>query len=307
MYHNLIKGGNSVSFKKYLTEIKSVRDYEQSSIGSNLIGEVKEYINEINNAQGKESGFSLTLFENGARIFEKFEGVGGYSGIMIKSPHYIGLFLEDEKIKSEFFGAYYMQSVVKKLYELGLGSCWINIRSVSPDIKNDLVNKKGKLVNYLLSFGKPDDKLIKQKSSSIHVQSGKSYKTNPYGTDVVESTDTETCRLALNEIVYLYEWGQEASYEELENRGLADLFLYVRNAPSYKNKQPTRFILKDGEAFLAILNPNNKENITDGGIMLYTIEGMAKDLGIPANWSYLGMVDESFKNQNYKIFAKIDL
>lgn len=296
-----------MSFKKYLTEIKSVRDYEQNGIDKNLLVEIKESLDEISNTQGDANSFTLKLFENGFDIFEKFEGIGGYSGIMIKSPHYIGLFLNDEDIKTDFLGAYYMQSVVKKLYELGLGSCWVNIRNVSQDIKNDLIKEKGKLINYLLAFGKPDDKLMKQKSSAIHIQSGKSYKTNPYGTIVVESLDTETCRLALSEIVYLYEWGQEISYEELENRGLADLFLHVRNAPSYKNKQPTRFILKDGEVYLAILNPNNKENITDGGIMLYTIIGMAKDLGIPVKWQYLVADDESYKTLEYKILAKIDL
>lgn len=296
-----------MSFKKYLTEIKSVRDYEQNGIDKNLLVEIKESLDEINNTQGDANSFTLKLFENGFDIFEKFEGIGGYSGIMIKSPHYIGLSLNDEDIKTDFLGAYYMQSVVKKLYELGLGSCWVNIRNVSQDIKNDLIKEKGKLINYLLAFGKPDDKLMKQKSSAIHIQSGKSYKTNPYGTIVVESLDTETCRLALSEIVYLYEWGQEISYEELENRGLADLFLHVRNAPSYKNKQPTRFILKDGEVYLAILNPNNKENITDGGIMLYTITGMAKDLGIPVKWQYLVADDDSYKTLEYKILAKIDL
>lgn len=296
-----------MSFKKYLTEIKSVRDYEQNGIDKNLLVEIKESLDEISNTQGDANSFTLKLFENGFEIFERFEGIGGYSGIMIKSPHYIGLFLNDEDIKTDFLGAYYMQSVVKKLYELGLGSCWVNIRNVSQDIKNDLIKEKGKLINYLLAFGKPDDKLMKQKSSAIHIQSGKSYKTNPYGTIVVESLDTETCRLALSEIVYLYEWGQEISYEELENRGLADLFLHVRNAPSYKNKQPTRFILKDGEVYLAILNPNNKENITDGGIMLYTITGMAKDLGIPVKWQYLVADDDSYKTLEYKILAKIDL
>lgn len=296
-----------MSFKKYLTEIKSVRDYEQNGIDKNLLVEIKESLDEISNTQGDANSFTLKLFENGFDIFEKFEGIGGYSGIMIKSPHYIGLFLNDEDIKTDFLGAYYMQSVVKKLYELGLGSCWVNIRNVSQDIKNDLIKEKGKLINYLLAFGKPDDKLMKQKSSAIHIQSGKSYKTNPYGTTVVESLDTETCRLAVSEIVYLYEWGQEISYEELENRGLADLFLHVRNAPSYKNKQPTRFILKDGEVYLAILNPNNKENITDGGIMLYTITGMAKDLGIPVKWQYLVADDDSYKTLEYKILAKIDL
>ena len=296
-----------MSFKKYLTEIKSTRDYEQKTLDKNLLEEVKEYLAEINKAQKKENGLTFKLLENGKEVFESLEGVGGYSGVMIKSPYYIGLYLDGVSVKSEFFGAYYMQSIIKKLYDLGLGSCWINVRNVSDEIKKNLINKEGLNINYLLALGKPDEKLAKQKSPAIHVQSGGAYKTNPYGAKVVESLDTETCRLALNEIVYLYEWEQAASYEELESRGLADLFLYVRNAPSYKNKQPARFILKDGEAYLAIQNPDNIENITDGGIMLYTIHGMAQDLGIPAKWQYLGKADDDFSTQEYCILAKIEL
>lgn len=296
-----------MSFKKFLTEIKSIRDYEQNSISDFLLDEVKEHLDKINSIGEKENNFSFRLFENGKVVFERLEGVGGYSGIMIKSPHYIGLLLNDDKIKTEFFGAYHMQSVVKKIYELGLGSCWINIRNVSEEIKKDLLKEKGKNINYLLAFGKADEKSIKQKSPSIHVQSGKPYKTNPYGAKIVKSLDSETSRLGLEEIVYLYEWGKDISYEELENRGLADLFQYVRNAPSYKNKQPSRFILKDGEAYLAVINPNNRENITDGGIMMYTIEGMAKDLGIPSKWYYTGNDDEEFISAEYTILAKIEL
>ena len=149
--------------------------------------------------------------------------------------------------------------------------------------------------------------MVKQKTSSIHVQSGKTYKTDPYGAKILESLDIETCRLGVEEIVYLYEWEQNVTYEELENRGLADLFYYVRNAPSYKNKQPGRVILKDGEALIAIKNPSNKENITDGGILLFTIEGMAKAMGIPGKWVYVEQKSDELTTKEYSILAKIEL
>lgn len=296
-----------MSFRKFLSEIKSIRDYEQNSIGDPLLNDIDEYLNKINSTEGKENGFSFKLFENGIDVFERLEGVGGYSGVMIKSPHYIGLVLDNENIKTEFLGAYYFQSIVKKLYELSLGSCWINVRNVSDNIKHEILNTKDKKISYLLSFGKTDVKAAKQKTSTLHVQSGESYKTNPYGAKIVKSLDTETCRLGLEEIVFLHKWGKEITYEELENRGLADLFQYVRNAPSYKNKQPSRFILKDGEALLAIKNPDNKENITDGGIMLYTIEEMAKDTGIPAIWHYKEEYVSDDDKAGYVILAKIEL
>lgn len=295
-----------MSFRKFLTELQSVRDYEQKSIGNLLLGEIKAFLDTINVVAEKEKNFSFKIFENGIEVFERLEGVGGYSGIMIKSPHYIGLLIGDDKAETEFLGAYHMQSIVKKLYDLGLSSCWINIRNVSDEIKIDLLKNSDKNINYLLAFGKIDEKSMSQKSKSMHVQSGKSYKTNPYGAEI-KTIDSDNIRLSLGEIAYLYEWGKEASYEDLKNRGLADLFLYVRNAPSYKNKQPSRFIVRDGEAYLAIINPHNKENITDAGIMMFTTEGMAKDLGIPGIWHCICDDQEEFSNKEYAILAKIEL
>ncbi len=295
-----------MSFKKFLTEIKSVRDYEENHIGNLLMEEVKVFLDGINNAENVKGAFCFKIVEDGNSVFEGLEGVGGYSGIMIKSPHYISLVLSNDTIETEFIGAYYMQSIVKKLYELDLGSCWINVSKASDVIKSHILNEKDKYINYLLAFGKAKGKSDKQKSA-IHIQSGKDYKTNPYGARVVEKLDSETSRLGISDIVYLHDWENEISYEELQNRGLADLFYYVRNAPSYKNRQPVRFILRDGEVCLVVKNPNNKENITDGGIMAFTILGMAKYLGIPAKWSYVGDNALDLTSLEYIKLAKIEL
>jgi len=294
-----------MDFREFLANVQSIRNYENDSVKDIILGDIKAYLGEINTTVGREKGFSFTLFEKGAEIYNKLEGVGGYSGIMIKSPHYIGLSLSADRTETEFLGAYFMQSIVKKLFGMELGSCWINIRNVSGEIKASILNDEKCNINYMLAFGKIDEKVLKQKSPSMLIQNVSSlYKTNPYGTQVVENTGLDSARLGVGEIVYLYEWGKEADYEELENRGIADLFYYVRNAPSYKNIQPCRFILKDGEAYLAILNPDNKENYVDAGIMMYTAEGLAKDLGIPGKWNF---VEDKASNKDYSIVARIEL
>jgi hypothetical protein len=53
---------------------------------------------------------------------------------------------------------------------------------------------------------------------------------------------------------------------------MKNIFFYVRNAPSYKNLQPCRLILKDGEVKLAIVKPKSKGRFIDAGIMMYTLE-----------------------------------
>lgn len=288
-------------FKDFLANLQSIRDYEDADVESFILSDIRAYLGEINTAVGREKGFSLLLFENGQEVFKKLEGVGGYSGVMIKSPHYIGLKLYNENSETEFLGAYFMQSVVKRLFEMELGSCWVNIRNVPHNVKAELLNDEKGTINHILAFGKASERALKQKSSSLYVQNT---STSPYGYKVIEDKGVDNARLAVGELVYLNEWGNEASFDELESRGVADIFFFVRNAPSYKNMQPCRFILKDGEAYLAVVNPENIENYVDAGIMMFTAEGLAKDLGIPAKWSF---IEDNDANKEYKVVAKIEL
>jgi hypothetical protein len=294
-----------MSFREFTANIQSIRDYQETRLSENIISDIIAYLREINAGIGSEKGFSLIMLENGEEVFNDLQGVGGYSGIMIKSPHYIGLTFYKEGPESEILGAYYMQSIVKKLYDMKLGSCWINIRSISDDLKAKLLKNQTGSIEYLLAFGLTDEKAIKQKAPHMTVtNTASSYKQDPYGTKVNEASESDQARHSLGEIVYLYEWGKQATYEELESRGMGDILYYVRNAPSYKNLQPCRLILKDGEVELAVLNPENEGNHIDAGIMIYTLEGLAKDIGIPGKWQF---VEDESNNKEYSLVAKIEL
>ncbi len=290
-----------MSFKDFTANIRSTREYKEVVLEEAKLQDIKTYLDVINNIVGREKGFSFVLLENGAEVAKALEGVGGYSGLMIKSPHYIGLSITIEGAETEFTSAYYMQGTVKKLYDMGLGSCWIGTRGIPQELKAALLQGQGGNLNYLLAFGLAEDKA---KSHMAVINDAASYKQDPYGTKVVESSATEDVRLSLGEMVYLYDWGKGAGYEDLERRGVADIFFFVRNAPSYKNMQPCRIILKDGEADLAVVNPENIENYVDAGIMMYTLEGLAKDMGIPCKWSF---VQDAAGNKEYGIAAKIEL
>lgn len=294
-----------MSFREFTANILSTRDYKSTPLEEKVIGEITAYLGEINVGIGREKGFSFVMLEKGEEVFHDLEGVGGYSGVMIKSPHYIGLTTSHEDPEIEFYGAYYMQSIVKKLYEMKLGSCWINVRSLAQDKKAKLLNNHERSINYLLAFGLEDEKAIKQKTPKVTVTTEAStYKQDPYGTKVNEHVSSDNARHSLGEIVYLYEWGKQTTYEELESRGMADIFFYVRNAPSYKNLQPCRLILKDGETELTIIRPQAEGSYTDAGIMMYTLEGLAKDMGIPAEWNY---IKDDSNHKEYSVVAKIKL
>lgn len=294
-----------MSFKDFTANILSTRDFEETRLKGIIISDLQEYLKEINTGIGIEKGFSLIMMENGQEIFNTLEGIGGYSGIMIRSPYYVGLAAFNEEPETEFYGAYYMQSLVKKLYDMNLGSCWINVRGIPHDVKNKLLQNNVGRVNYLLAFGIPDEKAVKQKAPHMTVaNTPSSYKQDPYGTKVNEAVHTDKARHSLGEIAYLHEWGRQATIEELETRGLTDIFFYVRNAPSYKNLQPYRLIVKDGETELTVIHPENEGSYTDAGIMMYILQGLAKDLGIPGKWEF---INDGSGNKEYKVVAKIEL
>lgn len=294
-----------MSFKEFTANIQSVRDYQEGPLGEKELVDIIAYLREINAGIGSDKGFYFIMLEKGEDVFHELEGMGGYSGVMIKSPHYIALSVLDKNPEVEFYGAYYMQSIVKKLYDMNLGSCWINVRSIPQDKKEALVKNNSGSINYLLALGLPDEKAIRLKTPQATVRSeAGSYKENPYGIKINEASASDKARYSLGEIVYLHEWGNPASYEELERRGMTDIFFYVRNAPSYKNLQPYRLVLKDGETELAVLNPEAEGAYTDAGIMMYTLEGLAKDLGIPGHWHF---VNNQCEGKEYCIAAKINL
>lgn len=294
-----------MSFKEFVANILSTRDYNAGMLEGKVIADVNAYLETLNDDFGKEKGFSFILLEEGDEVFNTLKGVGGYNGVMIKSPHYVGLVTQDEEPEKEFFGAYYMQSVVKKLYDMKLGSCWINIRGVPEDKKKVLLGDKTGSINYLLSFGMADEKAVRQKSRQVSISGeGNEYKNNPYGLKVNEALPSDRARNSVGEVVYLYEWGRQATLEELESRGVDEIFFYVRNAASYKNLQPCRLILRDGEAELAVINPRGEDSYIDSGIMMYTLDGLAKDMGIPGKWEF---VKDMSGKKEYTTVAKIEL
>ena len=98
-------------------------------------------------------------------------------------------------------------------------------------------------------------------------------------------------RVGIEDIVFKDEIGKVVSVDELESRGLDDLFYYVRFAPSSYNKQPWRFVLKDHKVILLMAYSNDEElNLADAGIIMYYFESLAKAIGINSKWE---LIDEN--------------
>ena len=291
-----------MKFREFTVNNHSTREFMDDRVNQVDIGAIKAYLDELNSTNGKEKGFSLILLENGAEVFEDLEGFGGYGGVMIKGPHYIALRLDRLDHEIAVYGAFYLQSVVKKLYDMGLGSCWITVDGIIPSQVERLLAGQPGIIQHLLVFGKPEKKDSKGDKHKTIVNCDAKYEQDPYGLAIISTPDES--RLSVVETIFLKTWGNVAPYEEMEKRGVLDLLYYVRNSPSYQNAQPCRLILKDGYGELCVINPEQEENYTDAGIMLFFLEGLAKEMSFPSNWHF---IQDDSDNAEYRRVAHFDL
>ena len=197
----------------FLKNRKSTRDYKGKEVNQAILNELIEYT-KVLESDSDDGSVKFSLYRDGESIYETLKGKGGYAGVMIESPHYISLEILNDLEKSIIEGSYVMESLITKATELGLGTCWISIENVDENIKSKLLNN-GSKVNYLLAIGYPTVK-------------------NPF------LEETASCRLSIEEIVYKNEIGKNIELDEIEHRGLSDLFYYIRFAPSSYNNQPWR-------------------------------------------------------------------
>ncbi len=265
----------------FLKTRKSVREFKRKKAREVTLNNIKSYLQDLEKEDVTES-IKFDLYENGSNLYKSLKGLGGYAGTMIESPHYISLRLMNQEEKTIINGAYLMEKLISKVNNLGLDTCWVSIVDVEESDKIEALGEKVGKVDYLLAIGY-------------------SKPRNPF---VGESVSE---RIGVEELVYSEKIGNPADLEELDNRGLSDLFYYVRFAPSAKNNQPWRFLLNDNKAILLLEDMDCKElSLTDAGIIMYYFESLASSIGINSEWKLLGE-DYQTGNPSYKAIAEITL
>lgn len=265
----------------FLKNRKSTRDFKKKKLDGRTIVEVTEIFKDLEETTNKY--FNFILFEEGDKIYKALDGLAGYAGVMIESPYYIGIRLKEVTEESIIFASYYTEKLMTLLTRLNLGSCWINVKHVDKNIKGDVLGKENKNIGYLVAFGYPKTK-------------------NPF---VQESTSS---RCGVNDIVYKDKLGNPITMEELESRGLDDLFYFIRFAPSNYNLQPWRFILKDSKIVLLIkYSEEGKTDLMDAGIIMYYFKALGKVIGLKNEWNLLDEVDIEYGDSKYKPVGEFEL
>lgn len=267
--------GEEMNYKNLISNKRSVREFKNEEIEAVKFDLIREYINSSKKLLPQiQVDFKVY---NKDEAYQKLDKVAGYNGYMIEAPNYIVILSDvcDGYIENS---GYIGEKLILKARDLGIDSCWVTFED-SSIIKERLKIESDKEVTAIIALGYGE--VVKSKSSS-----------------------SDSDRLGVDKIVYIDEWGKNATIEILEQRGLLDAFSFARMAPSTLNRQPWRFIIDGGKLMLAVRKDefaSEYEGKIDVGIAMLYFSLIIDMTMFDLKWT-LGNVDKDYKiPEEYKI------
>lgn len=251
--------------RNFLQSRKSVREFKARDLSQASVKGIQDLIDQVA-PKAAPYNARYTFVEDGKELYQLLEGKGGYAGVMIKAPSYVILNVENSNSLSYINGAYYMEELISGLLNLGIGSCWISLLNVGMEDRVDLSRWGAEDADFMLALGYPNNSAI--------------IGEQPYSS-----------RLGIEDIVYQNEIGTPISLETLEQRGLDDLFYYVRFAPSQYNEQPWRYVVKYGSIDMYMID-TGRNFLVEAGIAMYYFENLLHTLSIPTRFQSEGLQDQ---------------
>jgi nitroreductase len=281
-----------MKYKEIISEIKSVRLYKKEDVDPGLFKELLEYFD-----RGKRLFDDIeveVIRKNRDEVYEQLKDSAGYNNRMIEAPHYL-VFLSEEKDYYIENAGYRVQDLMLKTWSLGIASCWITFGD-GEEIKKKIGIDSDKKLAALIALG------YENPQSKVLYEKGK-YNTS---SNVLVIEDNTSERLGIRDLVFTNEWGEKADPDELVNYGLLEGFFYGILAPSYKNRQPWRFIVDRGTVVLALKKDiyvtEYEEKIDTAVIMLY-FDAIIESTLSGITWKF-GRPEKDYKvPDDYKIVA----
>ncbi|SKC85703.1 nitroreductase family protein [Maledivibacter halophilus] len=292
-----------MGINKIIKERRSVREYKSKKVEENVINDL---LNDFTNKKRLTDDIKINFgfIQDGKGLYEKLDGLVGYYGKLIKAPHYIYITSEVKDGYLENAG-YIGEKLVLEATKLGLGTCWIEVSKNMDKVKEILSIEKDQEIIGLFTIGYPKKE---RKVGGVYDTEGKSLSPLTefgYSNIDVKYTDAPISgRKSIEDITYLNNWGQKATVEELEDRGIAESFYYMRLAPSWGNRQPWKFIIRGEKIVLAVCKDemvSEKIAKIEAGIAMLYFELMIHESGIPGKWVIRNCDNEYNIPENYFI------
>ena len=238
-----------MNYSALIQNRKSVRAFTDQYVPFEVMDQIKVYHAASVRRLLPEVNTTLRVFGLEARA--ALEGAAGYEKFLVGSPQYLVLLSEKHPCAGENAG-YIMEDLILKLADMGLDSCWITFHD-SEHIKAALEIESDMDVVAVAAFGYGEKttkrlRLNKLSMSNVDVGAQRQY-FNP--------------KLSVSQLVWLNEWGNSQGVDErigFYDNLLWEAFYAASLSPSYLNRQPYGFVIRDDRIYLV----QKPDRYTDG-------------------------------------------
>ncbi len=257
---------------------KSVREFSDRYVSFEDIEKIKTYYNHHVRCLLPEVETELRMFGLDARAV--LEGAAGYKQFLVGSPQYMVLLSAKGPNSGENAG-YIMEDLILKLTDMGLDSCWMTFTD-SEYVKTALEIDSPLEVAAIAAFG-------------YGVKTTKRLRLNVLSmskVDVAAQRQYFAPKKGVSDLVFLNDWGSRQGVEEFigfYDDMLWEAFYAASLSPSYLNRQPYGFVLRDGRVYLVQVPDEHTDEI-DGrlglGIVLLHFSAVAEQWAGKVAWSF---------------------
>lgn len=279
---------------------KSVREYSKKPLKGEKLAFLQKHLTKPYPVENEEQ-VELVFLEDGPRLAKALQGMAGYEGVMIEAPHYLGVYV-DRQAQAYRSAGYFAEYILFHAMEYNIGSCWIHVNDEA-GARQAVGHETDKSLLALIAIGEPlEENAIAKFFQNLKTNKASVYSEGGYGNLDVDYRKNESNRVPTTSIVYVEKWGEEMTFEELHERNLTEIYSLMKNAPSWGNRQPWKFIIDHDDVILAIeKNPRGDElsDNLEGGIAMFYFALAMNQRGIPGKWSTRPSIKDYMVPDNY--------
>lgn len=142
---------------------KSVRKYSDKDLSKSFLDKLDGYTDDLDKLYD-DIAIETHIVENGSKIQNIMSGIIGSYG-KIKAPHYMVVTSEKKEGYLENVG-FAIEPVILKLTTAKIGTCWIGGHVPKEELKDILDIKNGHEAVIVISFGRAEDKTLRDKEKA---------------------------------------------------------------------------------------------------------------------------------------------
>jgi len=267
-----------MNYSALIQNRKSVREFTEKYVSMEDVDKIKRYHSYSVRRLFPEVKTELSLFGLDARA--ALEGAAGYKQFLVGSPQYMVLLSEKHPHALENAG-FIMEDLILKLTDMGLDTCWLTFHD-SEYIKSALEIESDLDVVAIAAFGYGAKTTKRLRLNLITMSNA----------DISVQRQYFNPKRSVHELVSLDDWGNTNGVEEyigFYDDLLWEAFYAASLAPSYLNRQPYGFLIRDSRIVLV----QKPDSYTDGidaklnlGVVLLHFSAVASQWAGKVDWSF---------------------